>query len=122
SPARKESATILESRGTSPRNYKNTVVFLAADTNRLRELEQATRQFLAWRSIWDDRETLNLDQFQTRQADTKRTSSDEVVKARIPETYQWLIVPGQSDPKGAIQWTEIRLQGQESLAGRASKK
>jgi len=122
SPARKEAASILESRGTSPRNYKNTLVFLAADTIRLRELEQAVRQYLAWSSIWDDRTTLNLDPFQSRQAETKRQNTDETVDARIPETYQWLLVPGQPDPKGGIQWTEIRLQGQEPLAPRAGKK
>ncbi|HVC92877.1 MAG TPA: DUF499 domain-containing protein, partial [Pirellulales bacterium] len=122
SPARKEAAAILDSRGSSPRNYKNTLVFLAADATRLRELESAARQFLAWKSIWDDRETLNLDQFQTKQADTKRKNADETVGARIPETYQWLIVPGQSDPKGPLEWTEIRLQGQDSLTVRAAKK
>ena len=63
--------------------------------------------------------TLNLDPFQTKQAETKRKNSDETVDARIPETFQWLIVPGQSDPKGEIEWTEIRLQGQDSLAARA---
>ena len=30
----------------------------------------ASRPAVAWRSIWDDRVTLNLDQFQTRQAET----------------------------------------------------
>ena len=55
-----------DARGSSPRNFKNTLVFLAGDANRLRELEQAVRQYLAWSSIWDDRVTLNLDQFQTR--------------------------------------------------------
>src|SRR5262249_25314129 len=60
SPARKEAAAILESRGSGPRNYKNTLVFLAPDVNRLRELEQAARQHLAWSSIWADRVTLNL--------------------------------------------------------------
>lgn len=122
SAARKEAAQVLECRGTSPRNYRNAIVFLGPDTNRLRELRQAVSQFLAWDSIWDDRVTLNLDQFQTKQAETKRKNSDETVDARIPETYQWLIVPGQSDPKGEVEWTEIRLQGQDSLAVRASKK
>ena len=88
---------------------------LAADSTRLRELQSAVRQFLAWDSIWDDRETLNLDPFQTKQAETKLRTSDETVDARIPETFQWLLVPGQSDPKGDIEWTEIRLQGQDSL-------
>lgn len=121
-PARVEAAAILESRGNSPRNYKNTLVFLAADLNRLRELEHAVRQYLAWTSIWDEKETLNLDQFQSKQAETKRKNADETVKARIPETYQWMLVPGQSDPKGNVEWTEIRLQGQDALAVRAAKK
>ncbi len=122
SPARKEAVAILESRGNSPRSYRNTLVFLAADSNRLRELQSAVRQFLAWDSIWDDQETLALDRFQTKQAETKLRTSDETVDARIPETFQWLLVPGQSDPKGNIEWTEIRLQGQDSLATRAAKK
>jgi hypothetical protein len=122
SAARQDAAAVLESRGSSPRNYKNALVFLAADATRLRELQQAVRQHLAWSSIWDDREKLNLDPFQTKQADTKRKGADETVKARIPETYQWLIVPGQPDPKGLVEWTETRLQGQDSLAARAAKK
>jgi len=122
SPARREAAAILDSRGGSPRNYKNAIVFLAGDVNRLRELEQAVRQYLAWSSIWDDRETLNLDQFQTRQAETKRTSADEAIDLRITEAYQWLLVPGQPDPKGGVAWTDLKLQGQDSLAARAAKK
>jgi predicted AAA+ superfamily ATPase len=122
SQARGEAATILETRGSGPRNYKNTLVFLAADATRLKELRQATRQFLAWKSIWDERETQNLDKFQTTQAETKRKTADETVEARVPETYQWLLVPGQPDPKGKVEWTEIRLQGQDSLAARAVKK
>lgn len=122
SPARCEAAAILESRGSSPRNYKNTLVFLAGDTNRLRELEQAVRQYLAWSAIWDDKVTLNLDQFQSRQAETKKKGANEAVDLRIAEAYQWLLVPGQPDPKGDVDWTDLKLQGQDSLATRAAKK
>ncbi len=122
SPARREAATLLDSRGTSPRTYKNTLVFLAADGGRLKDLEQATRQYLAWQSIWEERESLNLDAFQSRQAETKCRTADETVEARIPEAYQWLLVPTQPDPKGPVEWQEIRQQGQEALAVRASKK
>jgi predicted AAA+ superfamily ATPase len=122
SPARREAAAILESRGTAPRNYKNTLVFVAGDTNRLRELEQAVRQYLAWLSIWDDRVTLNLDQFQLRQAETKKKHADEAIDLRITEAYHWLLVPGQPDPKGEVAWTDLKLQGQDSLATRAAKK
>ena len=122
STAREQATTILEKRGTSPRTYRNTLVFLAADSNRLKELQQAARQYRAWTSIWNDRETLNLDALQTKQSETKRKGADETVKARIPETFQWLLVPGQSDPKGKIEWTEVRLSGRDPLAVRASKK
>jgi predicted AAA+ superfamily ATPase len=122
SAARQQAAAILDRRGDSPRTYRNTLVFLAADATRLKELEQAVRKFLAWASIWDERETLNLDAFQTRQADTQRKSAEETVRARIPETYHWLIVPGQSDPRGELEWTDLRLGGSDSLAVRAAKK
>jgi len=122
SAARKEAAAILDSRGNSPRNFKNTLVFLAGDGNRLRELEQSARQFLAWSSISDDRVTLNLDEFQKRQAETKKKSADEAVDLRITEAYHWLLVPGQPDPKGEVTWTDLKLQGQDSLATRAAKK
>jgi predicted AAA+ superfamily ATPase len=126
SPARTEAGAILESRGNSPRNYKNMVVFLAADANRLKELQHAVRLLLSWTSIIHDgsgqNPTLNLDNFQTRQAETQTKAAKETVEARIPETYQWLLAPGQPDPKGSVEWTEIRLQGQDSLATRAAKK
>ena len=42
--------------------------------------------------------------------------------ARLPETYQWLLVPTQASPQAAVAWQAIRLSGQEALAVRASKK
>jgi predicted AAA+ superfamily ATPase len=122
SAARREAAAILEARGNSPRNNKNTLVFLAADATRLKELRQAARQFLAWSSICDDRKTLNLDEFQGKQAETNRNAADETVDTRIPETYVWLLVPEQADPKGAAEWTDARLQGSDGLAPRAAKR
>ncbi len=122
SAARKEALSILDGRGASPRSYKNTLVFLAGDANRLKELQAAIRQYMSWKSIWDEREQLNLDPFQSKQADTKRKNADDTVNVRIPETYQWLLVPNQPDPIGSPEWVEIRLQGSDSLALRASKK
>jgi hypothetical protein len=65
---------------------------------------------------------LNLDEFQRRQAEVKRKSADEAIELRISETYLWLIVPGQPDPKGEDSWSDLKLQGQGNLAARASKK
>jgi hypothetical protein len=93
---------ILESRGSSPRLYRNTVVFLAADKVRLQDLDEAVRRFLAWESILAEKVALNLDPHQVRQAETQRQSADGAVTARLPETYQWLLVPEQANPEAAI--------------------
>lgn len=116
---------VLESRGTGARRYRNQVVFLAPDATRLRELEQAVRQYLAWNSICEERTQLNLDAQQEAMANSKRQQALETVKQRIPETYHWLLVPTLTDPQAsaqAIEWTESKLSGTDHLAPRASKK
>jgi hypothetical protein len=50
------------------------------------------------------------------------TSADGAVTARLPEAYQWLLIPVQSSPQAPVQWQAVRLSGQEALAVRASKK
>jgi hypothetical protein len=89
---------ILESRGNAPRLYRNTLVFLAADKVRLQDLGEAVRRFLAWRSILDEKDALNLDRHQVRQAETQRQAADGAVTARLSETYQWLLAPEQARP------------------------
>lgn len=121
-PAQIEAEAILNSRGNSPRLHKNTLVFLAADRARLDELMQAVRYYLAWRSIEEDREKLNLDNHQSRQAATQRENWHRTVDARILETFQWLLVPTQSNPQASVEWQTIRLTGQDPLAVRASRK
>ena len=97
-PALRRAREFLDNRGNSPRIYKNTLVFLAADQTRLQDLDEAVRMYLAWKSIVDDKETLDLSPQQVRQAENRLKSADGTVKARIPETFQWLLVPVQEDP------------------------
>ena len=113
---------ILESRGNTPRLCRNTLVFLAADKVRLQDLDEAARRYLAWESILAEQETLNLDPHQVKQAETQRKAADSTVTARLPETYQWLLVPVQTSPRTAVEWQALRLTGQDALAARASKK
>lgn len=127
SPAIGAAQKLLDSRGNAARLYRNTMVFLAADRARLMELDEAVRYFLAWRSIEQDAQSdppvLNLDNFQKRQTTTQRGNADKAASARIPETFQWLLVPTQADPRNAeVEWHGIRVQGQDPLAVRAAKK
>jgi predicted AAA+ superfamily ATPase len=114
--------SIFESRGNTPRLYRNTLVFLAVDQTRLQDLEEAVSRYLAWESIINDETTLNLQPSQVRQAEGQVSSADSAVTARLPEAYQWLLVPTQANPQAAIEWQAIRLSGQDPLAVRASKK
>ena len=114
---------ILNTRGSAQRIYRNALVFLAADQQRLPELRQAVRLWMAWSSIADEHEQLNLDAFQRKQAESKRGEFEKTVAARILETWIWALVPHQSDPKSRkIDWSPSRLQGQDPLAVRCSKK
>jgi predicted AAA+ superfamily ATPase len=113
---------ILESRGSAPRIYRNTLVFLAVDKTKLQDLDEAARKYLAWESILAEKDLLNLDPHQVRQAETQKSAADGTVIGRLPEAYQWLLVPTQTSPQSEIEWQATRLSGQDGLAFRASKK
>jgi hypothetical protein len=113
---------ILETRGNSPRLFQNALAFLAVDKTRLQDLDEAVRGYLAWESILTEKVELNLSPHQVKQAENQRKSADDAVIARIPEAYQWLLVPAQATPQSAVEWQSYRLSGQDKLAVRASKK
>jgi hypothetical protein len=113
---------IFETRGSAPRLYRNSIVFLAADKMRLQDLDEAVRKFLAWESIVNEADRLDLTRQQVKQAEEQKTAADGVVTARLPETYQWLLVPMQESPQAPVTWHAIRLSGNTGLAERASKK
>ncbi len=113
---------ILETRGSSPRIYRNTLVFLAADKTLLQDLDEALRRYLAWESILGESEQENLTANQVNQAKTQRDAASSAVTARIPETYRWLLVPHQASPDASVEWQTLRLTGQDSLAARASQR
>jgi predicted AAA+ superfamily ATPase len=122
SPAIIAAKTILDSRGSSPRLLKNTLAFIAADKAKLADLDEAVRRHLAWLSIVDETQELNLDPHQQKQAKSQLENADKTVTSRLPECYQWLIVPTQAKPQDNVEWSAFRLTGTEPLAARASQK
>ena len=113
---------ILQSRGSGPRIYRNTLAFLAADRVHLQDLHEAIRRYLAWESILSERVELNLDPHQVRQAENQRHAANGAVEARLPETYCWVMVPTQADPSAGVRWQASRLRENDHLAVRASRK
>lgn len=122
SPARVAAQALLDKRSGGDRLHRNMLVFLAPDRARLADLRQAVRELLAWKSIEADKAALNLDNFQSRQAETKRAQLDEAVAQRVNETFVWTLVPSQSPTETSITWDETRVSGPEPLAVRVGKK
>ena len=93
--AREMVARMLEERAAGPRVNRNMLVFLAPDKARLEELREAARFYLAWSSIKDEWEELNLDAQQRRHAESQTKHFDETVQQRIGETFIWMLTPRQ---------------------------
>lgn len=112
-----------ERRGTANRTNRNMVVFLAPDMDRLAELDQATRSFLAWKEIVEKANELNLTPQQLAQAGEKRDQFSHTVDDRLALTYQWVLNPAAPDPGSPFELDEVKIDGQAgSLADRVAKK
>ncbi|MCS6267986.1 MAG: ATP-binding protein [Vampirovibrio sp.] len=118
-----EKATeILKGRGDQPRLRQNRLLFLAADSDSLARLRDQVRSVLAWQSINADIKELrlNLDQYQTRQAQKNEEDTKQALVRMVRETYRWLLVPIQEERLGKglseIIWEPIALSsGSQNL-------
>ena len=122
SPALGAATDIMKSRGTAPRLFRNALIFLAADGARQQDLDQAVRTYLAWRSIVEDSDALDLPPHQVRQAQQQIESADGAVNARIGEAFPWLLAPSQKTPQASVEWQRIRLRGSGPLAVQVSRR
>lgn len=116
---------ILNTRGTSPRVYRNMLAFVAPDRDTLYSLQTEVKRLIAWRSIISDAEELNLDGNQNREAQSNLNRSNDTVELRLKETYSWLIVPfiDQFGDMKSIQWEVSNISGgTESIVTKAAKK
>lgn len=115
----------LNMRGTSPRVYRNMLAFVAPDQDKLRDLQTEVKRFIAWKSIISDKDDLNLDGGQLREAESSLNRSNSLVESRIKETYCWLLVPfiDQYEDITTIQWEISNLGGgDEGIVSKAAKK
>jgi len=115
-------ADIFENRGNAPRLYRNMLVFIAPDEDDAAALKQAMREYLAWDSIHNEKEQLNLDAQQSRQVETNRSRAYDTVELRVRAAYNWLIVPVQPDPMGKVEFQATRITGEDSFYARAFRR
>lgn len=125
SEALKLASEIITSRGSTPRSYKNMIVFAAADASCYSQILKSAKQYLAWDSIKADRESLNLDVAQTRETEQSARRADESLDAKIQEAYSWLLYPRIDLFSGSmdIEWeVEHVAGGGESIVAKMARK
>lgn len=121
-PALTLAGQILAQRNAGPRTNRNMLVFCAPAEARLQELRQGVRQHLAWKSIVSDADALQLTPNDLKQANTKVAETDDIVKQRIFETFQHVLVPDQTPGTKDIRWHQTRPSGTGPLPDRIAKK
>ncbi|MFN5929234.1 MAG: AAA+ family ATPase, partial [Roseiflexaceae bacterium] len=114
--------SMLQMRGNSPREYRNTLVFLAADSVRLPDLIRAVAFGMAWHSVIADKNTLNLTPQQVRQAEARLIESQQAIASQLHEVYSQLLIPSQTKTSPHIEWQTLTLKGTEALAVRVSRR
>lgn len=122
SEAMAEAKDILMQRGSTPRVYRNMLVFLAAEHRQLDNLKSAMRSALAWAEIVRETDRLNLTQSDSGLAKAKLAESNETLKTRLKEAWCYLLYPVQESAQADLAWTSSRIPAQDGLLARASKK
>jgi uncharacterized protein len=122
SEAMLEAKETLLQRGSTPRVYRNMLVFIAAESRQLDNLKEAVRSSLAWSGIVKDKDRLNLTQSDFALAQSKLTEANETVKTRLKEAWCFLLYPVQESAQAEVEWATGRIPAQDGLLSRASKK
>lgn len=106
-------AEILTKRGDDGRSHQNRLLFLAPDSEGVSTLRDQAKRYLAWKSIVDDADELNLDRHHEKQANQSMREADRRVTGTLSETYRWLLAPAQEvngkGSLGEVFWEEASL-------------
>jgi uncharacterized protein len=106
SKAIEAASAILAKNGEKPREFQNRVLFLAADGNAVQTLREQVRRYLAWQTIVEDADQLNLDKHHEKEAKKSQEEANARVDASVRETYRLLLVPMQeAAPESGISST-----------------
>lgn len=122
SAAQTTAKDILTTRGSTPRVYRNMLVFLAAEERQLDNVKLAMRSSLAWSEIVRESDRYNLIPSDAALAKAKLTEAADTLKTRLKEAWCYLIYPSQESAQADIEWNSAKVPAQDGLLARASKK
>lgn len=113
----------VEAKGSAQRINRNTLIFSVGDSERMESLEASVRQFLGWKLVARNFESLNLNAQQKKQADEWVKRTDESVTDKISEAYSWAAFPNQPDSTKPFEIEVLKVDASDqSLAERVGAK
>ena len=97
------------------RTRPNTLLFLAASSDGVREMRAAARRFLAWDSIINgSRRIANLTGDRLSQSRSQQQEANAALNSALSNAYRWTMAPSQPDPQRAeydtTAWRQISPQ------------
>ena len=124
SKAMEEINDIFLQRGNTPRVYRNTLIFIAADERHLENLELAMRSSIAWNEVVRDAESgrLNLRSSDIALAKSKANEAIDTTLVRLKEAWSYVIYPYQENPQSDVVFTSSKVAAQDGILVRSSKK
>ena len=122
SPALILAKDFLLHRGSNPRVYRNMLVFLAAEARQVQGLKDSMRNLLAWQSIVQDTNQLNLTQRDSALARARVAEANETVSVRLKEAWCYLLYPTQENAQDDVDWISGKVSAQDGVLGRASRR
>ncbi len=94
---------ILQTRGSIPRRHQNMLLFMATDAENLKVLDDAAREYMAWRDALN--EDLNLDDIRRKDAINNRDTSEKTFKMKVSQAYSKILAPYTDEKNvGDIHW------------------
>jgi hypothetical protein len=121
SEALAEAKEILMQRGSTPRVYRNMLIFLAPEQRQLEHLKSAMRFALAWARIVQEPDRLNFKSDEAL-AKNKLSEANDTLRTRLKEAWCYLLYPVQESAQADVDWTSTKVPAQDGLLARASKK
>ncbi|MDE3269952.1 MAG: hypothetical protein OYH77_06680 [Pseudomonadota bacterium] len=104
----------LQKRGTQSRQYRNRLLFLVVNRAAITKLKENASTYLAWQSVVTDiqSKSINLDMYQSDQAQREHSKAEKVFQQCVREAWQWLMTPLQehtTDSVKELEWDYAKI-------------
>lgn len=117
-----EAKNILTYRGSAQRVYRNTIVFLAADSRGIENVRDEMRREIAWQQVVNEIERLNLTQSDAARAKEQHSNAEATVDLRMREAWCQVLYPLQSTPQDDVEFSSSKLQATDQVFSKIIRK